>query len=387
MKILHTSDWHIGQILHNIDRADDHREMLGCIRDLVAEHQPDLLLVCGDIFHTSQPSASAQKLLTDALIDIRRAAPQMTIVLTAGNHDSASRHETHSAVWELSDIHTIGTIDPDAPGANIIEIPGKGWLAAVPYVNERNMPAGYYGDILDSISSRNAEGLPVIMCAHTTVRGSDFSGHADVSDFYVGGIDYRDLDEMGSGYDYLALGHIHRPQTIRGSHGRARYCGTPLPVSFDERYPHSVSLVTIEAHGSVPLIEELPVREKRLLINIPPEGCAPWDECIAGLQRLDGEIEAYIRMNVEVETVLPPGAFREAESELSCKKARLAYINSIRKEKETKDRSHLSVSEFRKMRPIEIAEKYCSDVGIVFSDELRRLFTEAETAALSDSQN
>ncbi len=387
MKILHTSDWHIGQILHNIDRTADHRDMLISIRDIAAEHKPDLMLVCGDIFHTSQPSATAQKMLTDALIEIRRAAPQMTIVLTAGNHDSASRHETHSAVWELSDIHTIGTIDPDDPDANIIEIPGKGWLAAIPYVNERNMPDDYYEKILDSIAEKNSYGLPVIMSAHTTVRGSDFSGHEDVSEFYVGGIDYRNLEEFGTGYDYLALGHIHHAQTIKGSHGHARYCGTPLPVSFDERFPHSVSLVTLEAKGSAPVIEEIPLREKRCLINIPTEGCAPWEECIGELQRLDADTEAYLRLNVEVETVLPPGAFRQAEAVLEKKKARLAYINSIRKGKETNERTHLSVSEFRKMRPIEIAEKYCTDIGKSFSDELRRLFTEAENAALSDSEN
>lgn len=377
MKILHTSDWHIGQSLHNIDRHADHLFMLGQIREIVASEEPDLLLVSGDIFHTSQPSAASQKLLSEALVDIRKASPSTTIVLTAGNHDSASRHETHSALWETANIHTVGYIDPENPDANIVELPGKGWLAAIPYVNERNMPADYLQRVLDRIGEKNLEELPVVMSAHTTVRGSNFKGHDDTTEYYVGGIEYHELSEMGSGYDYLALGHIHHPQTLRGSHGHARYSGTPLSISFDETFRHCVSMVSIRRHGDIPDIEEIFLDELHPLINIPTEGGLPWEECLKKLQDLDENISGYVRLNVELESALPPGAFQIAEKILENKRSSLATVNSIRKRLEGKESKHLTLSEFKQTSPLEIAIRYIKDRGEEFPEEMQSLFIEA----------
>lgn len=383
MKILHTSDWHIGQTLHNIDRIDDHRHMLGCIRNVAVAEAPDLMIVSGDIFHTSQPSAAAQRLLADALVEIHNDVPEMKIVLTAGNHDSASRHETHAALWETAGICTIGYITPGDPDTNIIEIAGKGWLAAIPYVNERNMPEGYIQNVLDRIGERNAAGLPVIMSAHTTLRGSDFRGHEDTTDYYVGGIDYQELEDMGSGYDYLALGHIHHPQTLRGSHRRARYCGTPLAISFEETFRHSVSIVTIGRHGDTPEIKEIPLDERSPLINIPAAGCAPWEHCLEALENLESDVKGYIRLNVEISEPLPPGAFQQAETALKGKDSRLAYINSVRKKLSSTESQRMTLSEFKRQNPLDMFLRYCEDTGQDVADELKELFLEAQKAILS----
>lgn len=93
MKILHTSDWHLGHMLYNYDRTAEQGAMLYQMIHLVERHQPDVFLVAGDIFHTSTPSASVQTMLAEAIVEIHKACPEMTIVLTAGNHDSASKHE------------------------------------------------------------------------------------------------------------------------------------------------------------------------------------------------------------------------------------------------------------------------------------------------------
>lgn len=378
MKIIHTSDWHIGHVLYGIDRSDDHHEMLACLTKIIKTEQPDLLLVSGDIYHTSQPSASAQRMLTEALLGMKKAAPGMLIVLTSGNHDSASRHESHAALWESAGIHTIGSINVDSPADNILELPGKGWVAAVPYVNDRQLPDGYYQSILDEIGKRNTQGLPIAVSAHTTVRGADCRGHDDTTDYCVGGIDYKGLSEMGEGYDYLALGHIHTPQTIRGSHGHARYCGTPLPISFDETFDHSVSIVEISSHGKLPEIREEEIKTSRPLVNIPAEGTSDWESILEMLKSLPADKSGYLRLNVEVENVLEAGAFTIASELLEGKQYRLATINASRRHKEAAESSALTMKEFEKITPLEMAKRYCRDSSFSLTDRMEELFREAE---------
>ena len=113
--------------------------------------------------------------------------------------------------------------------------------------------------LLNRVEERNQGNLPVVLMAHLALTGSDITGQDDGR----GGMEYTDIRLMGEGYDYLALGHIHFPQTLLG--GRARYCGSPLPVSFDESYGHSVSLVELAAHGAMPEVRTLPVRNAWLL--------------------------------------------------------------------------------------------------------------------------
>ena len=93
MKILHTSDWHLGHTLYNYDRTEEQLSMLQQIEDIVHNEQPDVFLLCGDVYHTSQPSASVQTMFTDALVQIHHACPSMTIVVTAGNHDSGTKQQ------------------------------------------------------------------------------------------------------------------------------------------------------------------------------------------------------------------------------------------------------------------------------------------------------
>lgn len=224
MKFIHTSDWHIGSQLYGFDRLEEQGIVLDNIINLAKENEVDALLVCGDVFDTTQPSTAAQHLLASKLIRLRDLMPEIEIIATSGNHDSATRHEALAPVWLEAGVKMIGTFrSADNFSHNIIEIPGKAFVAAVPYVNDRFMPDGAWQGILDAVRERNREGLPVILMAHLTVAGADWGSH-DRYDNYVGGIEIRTLDALGHGYDYLALGHIHTPQAI----GRnARYSGSP----------------------------------------------------------------------------------------------------------------------------------------------------------------
>ena len=107
MKILHTSDWHLGHILYNYDRTEEQLSMLDQMVSIVEEQKPDVFLLCGDVYHTSQPSAAIQTMLSEALVRIHDANPGMTIVMTAGNHDSGSKHEIFRKPWLALKVHAI----------------------------------------------------------------------------------------------------------------------------------------------------------------------------------------------------------------------------------------------------------------------------------------
>ena len=378
MKLIHTSDWHLGHILYGYDRSREQRSMLGQIEEIVGNEKPDALVVSGDVYHTGQPSAAVQKMFTEAVMRMHKACPEMEIVITAGNHDSASKHEVSRTLWGTQKVNMVGSVDKDNPDKLIVEIPRKGFIVAIPYVNERSVPQGFCQSLLDKVAERNTDNLPVVISAHTTVAGSNFTGHEDIRELSVGGIDSVGLEEFGEGYDYIALGHIHKPQTIAGSGGRARYCGTPLPVSFDEAYGHSVSVVEIASRGAVPQVREVTVANPHPLVNIPSSGFRNWDEVKELLRDFPKDNPAYIRLNVEVEDSLPPDAVVEARNILGGGQGLFCTINARRSATGKSDRKTLSVSEFRAMEPLEVARLYAEDTGVAFTDELADLFRDAE---------
>lgn len=386
MKILHTSDWHLGHVLYNYDRTEEQAAMLLKMADIVREEKPDVFLLCGDVYHTSQPSAAVQTMFANAVVKIHDANPTMPIIITAGNHDSSSKHEIFRVPWTALHVYTIGSIPAERRDDLIVEIPGKGFVIAVPYVNERNLPEGLFQQLLDDVAERNTQGLPVIMTAHTTVSNCDYTGNDNATGYTVGGIDYYDLKKMGTGYDYLALGHIHHAQFIKGSDHRARYSGTPLPISFDETFKHTVSIVEVDKHGGQPKVREIEIPIQRPLVTLPARGAATWEEAKKLLADFPDDEEAYIRLNVEVEDFLPVEANNEAHMLTEKKKCRFCIINVQRKADRKNDIQTMSVQEFKTEHPIDIAKRYAKDMGIEFNDDMKELFEEALTDVNQESR-
>ena len=354
---------------------------------IVKEQKPDVFLLCGDVYHTPQPSSAVQTMLANALLSIHKANPEMVIVMTAGNHDSGARHEIFQSPWKELNVYAIGQIDRRNYDEHIIEVPGKGYVIAVPYCTERNMPerlrvgdvssgVGFYQKLTDMVKERNTGHLPVVMTAHTTVRGCDFTGHDHATDTVVGGIDATDLEQMGDGYDYLALGHIHHGQFVHSGKHNVRYCGTPLPVSFDETFSHSVSMVEIGRHGEKPAVTEIVIENPHPLVTLPTDGFTTWEEAKELLARFPDNIPAYIRLNVEVEDFLPLEAQAEAGLLAEEKQCRFCCINVRRKGKRRAEAKALSVQEFQAEEPIDIARRYAEDMGIDFDSEMQQMFKE-----------
>ena len=215
MKILHTSDWHLGHTLYNYDRTAEQQSFLRQLTRIVTEEQPDAMVVSGDIYHYSSPAAATQKMYTDAMLNIHQACPGMAIVVTAGNHDSSSKLEIDSNLWQHFGLNVVGNIERTAEEVNldkhIIEINNEkkaiGYVIAVPHVYPQNFPlldtetprdqrqARFFQALLDEVKKRNTAQLPVVLMAHLSIEGSDRSGH----DESIGGIEYVPLSAMGEG--------------------------------------------------------------------------------------------------------------------------------------------------------------------------------------------
>lgn len=376
MKILHTSDWHLGHTLYNYDRTEEQTAMLQQIIEIVKSEKPDLFLLSGDVYHTAQPSSAVQTLFTEAIVQIHAAHPDMSIIMTAGNHDSGTKHEIFRTPWQALKVYAIGNLNREHPQSHIIEIPGKAYVIAIPYSYERSIPEGFFQDLLQCVEERNEQQLPIIMMAHTTVKGCDFKGHDNATELTVGGIDSLEISDLGEGYDYLALGHIHHEQWIRGSHHRIRYSGSPLPVSFDENYEHSVSLITIDKHGDEPQLQKIAIENPHPLVTLPTENFVSWNEAKQLLENFPADIPAYIRLNVEIEDFLPAEANQEAANLTKEKLCRFCLINARRKQNAQSLQKAMTVQEFQAESPIDIARRYAEDSGITFDEDLTEMFEE-----------
>lgn len=371
MKFIHTSDWHLGHMLYGFDRTVEQWAMLEQMVQIVREHKPDVFLISGDVYHTSQPSAAVQTLFSDAMVSLHQAHPEMYIVVIAGNHDSASKHEIFTTPWKALHVYAIGNLYKDNLENHMVEVPGKGYVLAVPYAYRRNIPDGFFQDLIDNVKSN----LPIVLMAHTTVKGADFTGHDTKYDDQIGGIDYVEVEKMGEGYDYLALGHIHKAQYIHTGNHNVRYSGTPIPISFDENYPHTVSLVEVEK-GKTPQLKEIEIHNPYQLVTLPKEGYATWEEVKDLLREFPDDVQAYVRLNILIEGFPPVNALDEARQIAENKACRVCYIHSKQINESAEVGETLTVQQLQQMSPLEIASNYAATQGVVFSEEMIDMFKE-----------
>ena len=384
IKIIHTSDWHLGQNFYGYDRSEEQADFLRQLVDIVRQQQPDALLVSGDIFHTAAPSSAAVTLYVNAMLDIHNACPKMAIVVIAGNHDSASRLQCDSRLWELAGVKVLGGIARDSEGLadldrHIIHVKGKGIVAAVPFaypasfplVNDEHVGSDqrqpvYFQSLLDCVHAQNPAQLPVVLMAHLAVNGSDFTGHE------VGMMECVEVGVLGNGYDYAALGHIHRPQDVSE---RARYCGTPLAVSFDEQCEHSVSIVEIDVHGSVPRVTTNRIENIKPLRTIPAGSPVDFEAALEQLQVLVPDERAYVRLNVLVDRYLPNGAQERAALAVADKQCRFCEIKKTAIVEASHAVRQMTMEEFNHKHPIEVAQQfYLEKYQREMTDEEKEMF-------------
>ena len=279
MRILHTSDWHIGHRLYERSRIDEHRQFLDWLLDVIQNEQIDALLVSGDIFDSALPSAESTDLYYKFLFRFYEDTDASAVII-AGNHDSAIRLAAPREFLKMARIHVVGGISDNIDEYIITlgEQDSKVTIAAVPYLSE--------GDILSHISfesqveracryrealkelysqciSKMPLDVPKILMGHFFIQGGEV-GKSERA-IQIGGTMLVRTIDLPENVDYVALGHLHRPQQIRGSEYSIIYSGSPLPMTFREStYSKKLYIFDIEKESAeqvesitIPVFKEL----------------------------------------------------------------------------------------------------------------------------------
>ena len=269
MKLLHTSDWHIGRKFERESLEDNQREFLAWVTNAVIEHNIDLVIIAGDVYDRSMPGEDAVELLDEGLDALR--ATGATIALISGNHDSATRLGFGARRQAAGGIHVFSKTQ-DAPAPWVFEKDGERLVVlGIPFLDPYGVPAPrpasdgshrprtHENVLADALEDGRAalallEPMPSLVIAHAFVRGATSSDSEKL--LSIGGTDAVPSN-LFEGFDYVALGHLHRPQLIEGKEHIA-YSGSPLPYSFSEEHPKSVRIVTI-TDGALASVETLPI--------------------------------------------------------------------------------------------------------------------------------
>lgn len=260
MKLIHLSDLHLGKRLSEFSLIEDQAYILTKILNVIDEERPDAVLIAGDVYDKSVPSAEAVELFDDFLVRLAGRSwhgrrPQIFVI--SGNHDSPERLAFGGRLMDASGVHLSPVYSGHVAPFTLEDGYGKVNVYMLPFVKpghvRRFFPdrkiesytdalAAAIGDMHPDFTERN------ILIAHQFVTGAELSESEEVS---VGGLDNVDVSVF-DGFDYVALGHIHGPQNLASA--RVRYCGTPLKYSFSEaRHEKSVTIVELGAKGTLAL--------------------------------------------------------------------------------------------------------------------------------------
>jgi len=273
MRILHTSDWHLGQHFMGKSRQAEHLALIDWLLLQVDTHAVDAVLIAGDVFDTGAPPSYARELYSQLVVRLHSAG--VALLLLAGNHDSvATLGESSMMLARLNATVVAAVADP---ASHIVVLPQRGGEAgcivcAVPFIRPRDVlqsQAGqsaeekqqsmqaaiqaYYQSVYEAGRTRQAElaqalgrSLPLLATGHLTTVGA--SSNESVREIYVGSLDAYPTAAFPP-VDYIALGHIHKPQKVGGL-DHIRYCGSPIALGFDEaRQQKEVLLVDLHADG------------------------------------------------------------------------------------------------------------------------------------------
>lgn len=274
MRLLHTSDWHVGKAIRGHSRADEHRAVLGEIAGIAAAHEVDLVVVAGDLFETAAPTAESEEIVYRALLDLAATGAEVAVI--AGNHDNARRLRAVAPLLELGRVHlATQPVAPDDGGVRRIECRSGGQvaLAMLPFVSQRGIVrsqhlmeraafenAQLYADrlrlLIETLAAALDPDLPTVMMAHAFVLGGAAGGGERLAHLV------EEYAVVGTAFPatlgYVALGHLHRPQRLAGATA-IHYCGSPLQLDFgEEDEAKQVNVVELEA-GSPAQVTAVPL--------------------------------------------------------------------------------------------------------------------------------
>ena len=381
MKLIHTSDWHIGQTLHQYSRDDEHKYFFNQLKNIILEEEPDVLIVSGDIFHSATPTVVSQKLYYHTLVELSRLHDDLQIIVVAGNHDSPSRLEAPRELWEAFNVTVIGGLDfykefnesELSYDASKIQIPIKrhdeivGWVLAVPFINAGNYPPlkdndsysnrvfSFYNNLNNNLkqSVQFNENHSVVATGHFMMSGVNSNSYNKM----IGGLesvakeDILSLNEI----DYWALGHVHHPQFVGEN---MRYSGSPFALTFNEIYTHSVTVVDIDNHNV-----DIKIREIEPLIPVLDFPSKPnsYDDALSVEEVLDNiekvlDNECYVRLHVKSVLALSDVTNAKIMDVFEERKAKYCGVQVYLPENKLDNSENLirTIDEFKAISPFEL---------------------------------
>ena len=283
MKILHTADWHIGKKLHKHELSEDFDLFINWLCDLIDSRKIDVLLVSGDIFDLANPSSEARRQYYQALMKMRQF--NCKIILTGGNHDSPAMLDAPKEILKELDIHIIGGL-PQNLTECIIPVKGNSGktecvIAALPFLRDSDLRNATDGSTFEArleatrrgiknaffeasvFCQENYSGVPAIAMGHLFAAGIETS--ESERDIQIGNQAAFEASQFGDFFQYIALGHIHKPQRVSAL-VPAFYSGSPLPLSFSERKDEKRVLLIDTEGGWEP--ENIPIPAFRKLLKL-----------------------------------------------------------------------------------------------------------------------
>lgn len=403
MRILHTSDWHLGHTLRDLSREAEHAAFLAWLLDRIKEHKVDALLVAGDVFHSANPPAAAQSAWYAFLATARKRFPALDIVVIGGNHDSGARLDAAVPLLELDRVRIrvvggvprtpSGEIDVERLVVPLTDGPGNvcAQVVAMPYLRQGDLPA-IEGECPDRLIAgvrrlydaafevaRRAQwpGQALLAMGHCYL--ADTSVSADSERKILGGnLHGLPSDLFPADCAYTALGHLHLAQPI--GRENVRYSGSPIPLSMTESgYAHQVVLVDIE-NGR--FVRQTPLFVPRLvdMIRLPEGGPRPLEDVLLRLSTLPPRDPArpdpFLEVHVQVDR-FEPGLKRRVEEALEGRAARLVHLALHGTESRVALADRLPGRRLEDLDPTEVfIGRYRQEYGTDPADELLAAFAE-----------
>ena len=422
MKIICTSDWHLGNLFHGNDRLPEHRHFLSWLLARIKEQHPDALLIAGDIFDNGNPSAAAQSAYYEFLADATETCPDMNVVIIAGNHDSASRLEAPRALLTRHKVEIRGNIHrswvANEDGGNwvinyddlMIPINGgdgsQAIVLTVPYLRSDVVQNANYSEgvntILRELTAKAREKYrdsPLIMIAHMYAKGADIAKSDASEKIVIGGQEEVNMQGWDEHPDYFACGHIHKRQHIWNTDW-AHYSGSVLPMSFAEKdYHHGVDMVTIE-NGTKPQIEFLEYEPQHKLMFLPEAEEELTSKKLE--KRINAELQnktedklddnfVYLVLKVTLEKV-NNDAIKELEALIGTKNAVLCKIQKIIPELDIATISgsqHLqSIDDILNRNPLDtLKETFAVKKGKEMTEHQEKMLTDLLNSLTAENDN
>lgn len=407
IRILHTADWHLGQTFFGYDRAGEHEVFLNWLAGEIREREIDALIIAGDVFDVSNPSAASQSLYYHFIYRVTAENPTLQIVIVAGNHDSAARLEAPLPLLQAmrTEVRGVvrksddGEIDYDHLTVELKNRDGEVELLcmAVPFLRQGDYPTvptegnpyaegvrELYTQLLQRLWKRRKENQSILAIGHLQAIGSEIAEKDYSERTVIGGLECVSPDAFSEQIAYTALGHIHKAQRVSGREN-VRYAGSPIPMSFAEKhYHHGVVEVTFDGGCAVDIMR---VECPRLipLMSVPNGEPASPEIVLEILKELPVTEGAAPYLEVKVLLDEPEPMLRqEVEEALADKNYRLARIvSTYRNETGNAEKENENWKRgLQEMSPLQIAQSAFEKIyQVEMPEELTDLFQEAYLAA------